>query len=159
MSKKKTSKKKPVRATKKKVVKKQVTIRKKRPAALSEERTHKLTKTQLMKWRMLFAEAQQGRAELTTRKLEHEKVLGLFHQAVMENPTFAKLFKMVQQAENSVKATVIDAKGRIKEHDEYVQSVALKVGLNSSHGIAIDEQTGIVREISPNSGQGATPDK
>ena len=143
MSKKKITRKKT--ATQKKVV------RKKRVAALSEERTHKLTKPQLLKWRTLFAEMQSTGARVETSGLRLVEASRNFNNFVTTIPRAAELQKVVMDEASNLKALQQGHKERQKEHTLYVKSLCEKLGITKGN-IAIDEQSGIVREIEQGAG-------
>lgn len=120
--------------------------RKKRAAALSEERTHKLTQTQLMKWRMLFAEMRGRGAQVEASQLRLLEKSRKFDAFVATIPRAAQLQKEVHSEMVDLQALQKGFKEKQAEHTQYVNELREKLGLKGLH-IAIDDETGIVREI------------
>ncbi len=143
--KKKTSKKKA--APKKRATpKKKTTPKKKRVAALSEERTHKLTRPQLLKWRTLFAEMQGSSAKAESSKYKLMDAQRKFNQAVQGVPALASLQGVLEGCLGDLAVYQKEVKERKAVHSEYVQSLCDKLGFPGKN-IAIDDETGIIREI------------
>ena len=106
--------------------------RKKRPAALSEERTPKLTKVQLLKWRMLEAEARAAKAELETARVTLTFLVSKYPEIV--------------SAQKSADAFRKEYGERKRAYNEYMTSLGESLGLDIRN-VAIDEETGLVREL------------
>lgn len=106
--------------------------KRKRPAALSEERTHRLRKDQLLKYRVLEAETRAAIAE----QAQAQQTLDLLISGQPE----------IQRAINVLAERASEAKSRLDEYRAYMARLGELLGLNMAD-VAIDDETGLVREI------------
>ena len=121
-------------------------VPKKRFAALSEERTHKLTRAQLLKWRTLFAEMQNSGTKVELSRMKRDAAEQRFLTVARSVPKVKVLLEDFESLQASLEVQTDAYKERRKEHNQYVNAVAEKLGLGGKR-ISIDDATGIVREI------------
>jgi hypothetical protein len=108
------------------------TVARKKPAALSDERTPKLRRNQLQKWRMLEAESRAAEAELGTCRLTLKILLDL-------SPETATAYDNTVRAQREHVA-------RLTAASKYIDNVFGRWGLDPrEHGI--DEDTGEIRQL------------
>ena len=112
--------------------KKKAAPRKKRSAALSEERTHRLRRDQLQRYRMLEAEARAAQAEYQMADLQYQVLINGRPEIVSAQTNK----KAAQQRFRAVR----------DEYVEYINELGLMLGLDMKN-VAIDDTTGLVREI------------
>jgi len=142
----------PKKATKKAAPKKaapkktKAAPKKKRAAALTEHGTHKLTRPQLQKWRMLDAEMRAAAAEaekIEAQLVTHQKLL---EEVILKYKEVAHANQRVVNALHAVAAARQEFKARRDAHYEYVQHLGGLLGVKMAD-CAIDPETGTVRVI------------
>lgn len=106
--------------------------KRKRPAALTKQRTHALRKDQLQRYRMLEAEARAAQAEYQMADLRYNTLVG-------QRPEIVEAQTRRRAAQESFR------KAR-KDYVEYVEGLGKQLSLDMRR-VAIDDQTGMVREI------------
>lgn len=119
---------------------------KKRVAALSEERTHKLTRAQLLKWRTLFAEMQNSGTKVELSRMKRNEAERKFLAVARAVPKVKVLLDDFESLQGALEVQTVAYKERRDEHNHYITEVAEKLGL-SGKKISIDDSTGMVREI------------
>lgn len=127
-TKKKTTK---AKATKAAAKTKKPAGKKKRRAALSEERGFKLTKTQVLKYRALEAEVRAAKAE-------QAQAQGALDTLISEQPE-------IQNAINRLAAQAKATNEALGEYREYMTHLGELLGVNMAD-VAIDDVTGRVTE-------------
>lgn len=105
---------------------------KKRMAALSEERTHRLRKDQLQRYRMLEAEVRAAQAEYQMADMQYQVLVNGRPEIVSAQTNK----KAAQQRFRAVR----------EEYLKYMHELGEMLGMNMKN-VAIDDTTGLVREI------------
>ena len=109
--------------------------KKKRPAALTEERTHALRRDQLQRWRMLEAEARAAQAEMQLAEFQLATL-------VNQRPEIVRA--------QTARSQAVDAFRRKREASrQYVEELGKLLGLDMRN-VAIDEETGAVKVLPGN---------
>ncbi len=115
---------------------------KKRFAALSEERTHRLRKDQLFKYRTLEAEVRAAQAEYQMADLQYQVL-------VNSRPDIVR-------AQTAKKAAQEHFRKMRDEYRHYMDELGKMLGLDMAK-VAIDDTTGLVREIPASSPEKEKP--
>lgn len=105
---------------------------KKRPLALGEHRTHRLRKDQLMKWRMLEAEASKAEAQ--------------YHLAEFKLAALISSRPDIVAAQANRKAAQETFKSAREVYLQYMGEIGKSLNVDMKR-VAIDEGTGLVREL------------
>jgi hypothetical protein len=121
--------------------------KRKKPLALSTERTHKLRRDQLAKWRYMDAEVRASVAELQSKMLELQNKRRLFAEEVAKNPEVLAAQRAAESAKANMDAARAELVTKKGEHDKYVTEFITKMGLDPNGAYSVDDETGLVRSI------------